>query len=297
MQGIKIDPEFQDLLPALDKQVYEALEASILEHGCRDPLVTWQGYLIDGHNRLSVCQAHGIPFKTVEKEFCSRDEVLAWIIKNQMSRRNLTPMQYSNYLGRLYNLEKQSLGGKKKSGEGASNPQNEDLKLKTSKRIGDEQGVASSTVERCGKLNTTIDAIGKVSPEARRKILTKDVPIDKRTLEALAPKAEVEDKEPSSEDKEKLKKIEKLALSIEGGTYEKETYRTPASSKTRGAPGDSSFNTTTNKHLPPANPAVKELTDEFYLKLQRLTKENESAQLQANLQLSISILEALYELA
>lgn len=92
MQTLKIDPEFQSLIPALSDDERAELEASLKAEGCRDALVVWagQGVLLDGHNRYAICQAHGIPFQVVERTFESRDHVIVWIVKNQLARRNLS---------------------------------------------------------------------------------------------------------------------------------------------------------------------------------------------------------------
>ena len=42
-EGVVIDEEFRVLLPALDDETFRLLEESILQHGCRDPLVLWNG--------------------------------------------------------------------------------------------------------------------------------------------------------------------------------------------------------------------------------------------------------------
>ena len=86
---MKIDSEFKNLIPALTDEEYKGLEQSILSEGCRDALVLWGDILVDGHNRYEICTRHNIPFKTVQKEFTSRDDVLLWMIDTQFSRRNL----------------------------------------------------------------------------------------------------------------------------------------------------------------------------------------------------------------
>ena len=111
MQNILIDQEFKSFLPILNKETYESLEANLLQSGCRDALVLWGDILIDGHNRYEICTKHDIPFKTVQKEFGSRDEVLIWIITTQMSRRNLTLEQLRYYRGKHYEAEKKIQGG------------------------------------------------------------------------------------------------------------------------------------------------------------------------------------------
>jgi len=119
---IIIDEEFKYLLPELDPETFRLLTENILEHGCRDPLVLWRGrkdnaddkdragILIDGYNRFKICTEHNIPFSTIDKEFDSREEVLIWIIQNQVSRRNLTPIQLSHFRGLHYQADKKIQG-------------------------------------------------------------------------------------------------------------------------------------------------------------------------------------------
>jgi len=92
---MNIDVEFRSVIPALSKEEYEGLEQSIVSEGCRDALITWQGILIDGHNRFEICTKHGIEYTTTEKDFANRDDVMCWIIDNQLSRRNLA--EYVRY--------------------------------------------------------------------------------------------------------------------------------------------------------------------------------------------------------
>ena len=61
MHKLKILPEFKNLIRPLKKKEYLQLEANILSDGCRDPIVVWKRYIIDGHNRYEICMRHGIP--------------------------------------------------------------------------------------------------------------------------------------------------------------------------------------------------------------------------------------------
>lgn len=92
---IVIDQEFQSLIPPLSDDEYEGLEKSILTEGFHEwePIVTWNGTIIDGHNRYAICDEHGIAFKTVERDFPSRDAAKIWILGHQMNRRNLSSGQ------------------------------------------------------------------------------------------------------------------------------------------------------------------------------------------------------------
>lgn len=87
---IQIDKEFKDLIPPLQKEERDQLEANIKAEGCRDPLTVWGDILMDGHNRHEICTRLNIPFKTVEISFPDRSHAIEWVIKNQFGRRNLS---------------------------------------------------------------------------------------------------------------------------------------------------------------------------------------------------------------
>jgi len=86
---MKIDNEFKDLIPELAPEELFQLEENIKRDGCRDPLVLWNGVLVDGHNRYDICKRNDLPFQTIERAFENRSEVIEWIITNQFGRRNL----------------------------------------------------------------------------------------------------------------------------------------------------------------------------------------------------------------
>lgn len=98
---LQINKEFKELIPPLSVDEYKQLEENILTDGCREPLVTWNSTIVDGHNRYNICTENDIPFDTVEKNFKNREEVIHWIILNQFGRRNLTVVQRSELALRL----------------------------------------------------------------------------------------------------------------------------------------------------------------------------------------------------
>ena len=210
MQTIIIDEEFKALLPALDKETYAALEENLITNGCRDALILWNDILIDGHNRYELCRKHNIPFSTVSKDFESRDEVLIWIISNQVARRNLTQMQLSFYRGLHYKADKKivtNASGKNQHSEVDAQNGHQPQIGSTAGRLAEQYNVSRNTIRRDALLSEAIDAIGEISPEAKRKILSGEVDISKRDLESLSSK-------PNGE-------VETLAAEIEDGTYEK----------------------------------------------------------------------------
>ena len=57
---MEIDNEFRNYIRPLSSEEFEKLEASILSEGIRDPLVIWQGILLDGYHRYKIAQEHGL---------------------------------------------------------------------------------------------------------------------------------------------------------------------------------------------------------------------------------------------
>jgi len=96
-QEIVIDPEFKGLIPPLTDDERRDLEASLKADGCISPLVVWYEHniLLDGHNRHELCLQHDIECEVHEIVLDSREAAKAWIIRNQLGRRNLNESQRS----------------------------------------------------------------------------------------------------------------------------------------------------------------------------------------------------------
>ena len=75
---LKIDEDFKNLIRPLSQDEYLQLEANLLLDGCREPITTWNGIIVDGHNRYEICKKHNIPFNVQPKEFDCREEVIIW---------------------------------------------------------------------------------------------------------------------------------------------------------------------------------------------------------------------------
>ena len=102
-----IDKEFQSYMPALTPEEYNLLQAKICSDGRCDPLVLWKGHniLLDGHNRLEICESNEIEYKTREVALNSRAEALVWIFENQCGRRNWTASQRAMLAAKVANLK------------------------------------------------------------------------------------------------------------------------------------------------------------------------------------------------
>jgi hypothetical protein len=92
--SLKVNPEFQTLIPPLTDDEYKRLETSLVNNGWegwRGPILVWDGVIVDGHNSYRICQEYGIAFTTKEMHFSGEDSAKLFIIDNQLKRRNLPP--------------------------------------------------------------------------------------------------------------------------------------------------------------------------------------------------------------
>ncbi len=87
---LRIDPELQVFITPLSADEYHNLEVDILANGCREPLVVWNGVIVDGHHRYEICRRHDLDFKAREESFSSKIEAMLWMYKEQNCRRNLS---------------------------------------------------------------------------------------------------------------------------------------------------------------------------------------------------------------
>ena len=187
---LTIDPEFASIIPPLREEEQKQLEENILADGVViNPLIVWNGVIVDGHNRYRILQHHPeLQFTTYEKAFSDRYEAIAWICKNQLGRRNLTLQQFKYLMGHQYKAEKTAYGGDRKNNAPKSSYQNGNLilKEKTCERIAAENGVARNTVIRAEQFANGVDAAEEAVPGIKQEILTGSIKPTEKAVTAIA---------------------------------------------------------------------------------------------------------------
>ncbi len=178
MRELRIDPEFEGIIPALTPEEFGQLEENILAEGTiLTAIIVWNDVIIDGHNRYRIAQKHPhISFNVYEKAFADRYEAMAWICLNQLGRRNLTERQKKILIGKRYIAKRQTLGGDRKSDEARkSNPQSEDLIFPkddtTAKAIAREVGVGHATVERAAQMVEGLEIAERIEPGIMTEVI------------------------------------------------------------------------------------------------------------------------------
>lgn len=194
MINLKIDPEFQSQIPPLTDDEFKQLEENILKEGkLISPLIVWNNTLVDGHNRYAILQKHPeIYFSTMPLRFENREEAVAWICRNQLGRRNLSPEQKRYLLGKQYEAEKKAAkifrGNQytlaKKSG--GDHGDNHHSGKKTCDRIAEENGVSKDTVIRASKYMKGVEIAEELMPGLKQSILSGQTKVSKADMHRLA---------------------------------------------------------------------------------------------------------------
>lgn len=83
---------YADIIPVADDTDQAALRDSIKSTGLVEPIVLYQGAILDGRHRYKACQLTGMAYRFVEFE--GNDEAaLKFVLAKNVARRNLTTAQ------------------------------------------------------------------------------------------------------------------------------------------------------------------------------------------------------------
>ena len=119
MKTLSIHP-YANIFPEMNEHEFSALREDIRINGLREPILTYQGKIIDGRNRLKACRE--LKIEPTTRECPENGSVVALIVSLNFHRRHLTKSQ-KNAIGvevekafKAEALKRQSEGGKKAGG-------------------------------------------------------------------------------------------------------------------------------------------------------------------------------------
>ena len=212
---MEVKEEFKNLIPALSAEEYAQLEANILEEGIREPIITWNGFIIDGHNRYDIATRFDLEYKTTSKHFASEESVKEWMILNQFGRRNL-----SNYQRSVLALELEEVFSKKAKEKElerkttfAKSQKSSMQTLNTNKELSNISGIGQQTIARVKKIQA------KAPEEVKAKLATGEVSIN-------AAYKEIKKEEKKEELQEKKKEYEKRIESNTNNEFKVDIFNT-----------------------------------------------------------------------
>jgi hypothetical protein len=94
-----------DLFPMMDEAALAELAADIKAESQREPILLWEGKIIDGRNRYEACKLAGVEPVFKKIEFPGGEaEALAYVVSRNLKRRHLTRPQRDGVIVKLRGL-------------------------------------------------------------------------------------------------------------------------------------------------------------------------------------------------
>ena len=180
--NFRIDEGFKKLIPPLSPEEFSILEKECAEYGIRDALVvaSFPGsnglILIDGHNRYGISKKHNISFKTIRVDFQSREDAEAYIIRNQLGRRNISNYVRAELALKLKPVIAEKAKERQKGGQGGVLLNQNSEKANTSKELAKAAGVSHDTIH---KVEVIKEKAHELDPRTIEDLRRGDVSINK----------------------------------------------------------------------------------------------------------------------
>ena len=199
--SLRVDPEYEKLLPKMSAEEFAELKASIQAEGQHYPIVANEDLeILDGHHRFKACEELGIEPDFEVRKFEDKLLEKKFVIEANLRRRHLNKFQLVELAVPLLEIEKelakkrQAAGGKMgRNMQLGLAPDDAKLAFKKSKAtaaVAKKVGVSTRTFERGKKI------LEKASEEDKEKLREGKTSIAKVYREVVEPEKEAEQTAP-----------------------------------------------------------------------------------------------------
>lgn len=158
---LNTDPEFRKLSIPSKKEELLRLEESLLREACKDAILVWDGYILDGHKRYEICSYEEIELKVKKMNFRTKEEAALWICSRRLEEQKKGSVPYRYLAGEKCLLEKrfwEVSDGKQKDGKTVASKV---TGWRGTGGIAEELGIHESSLHRCKKFAKAMDCIAE----------------------------------------------------------------------------------------------------------------------------------------
>lgn len=170
---LKTDSEFQWLHISMTEEKLKRLEYNINQRGVTKPIITWKGFIVDGHKRYGIYHRRKIPFTVRNLDSWSRYAVLNWLCDSNLKRFDVTDEYRKYFIGRKFLIQMDSsdhhLG---RSVSGSINPRPLHNKYIIAQDLGTEFKISRNTVVKYSQYSEALDSIRSREPDIAQNILS-----------------------------------------------------------------------------------------------------------------------------
>lgn len=192
---LKINSVFQTLSYPYSKEEFAKLEEGIMKEGCLEPIIIWQGTIIDGHKRYKICIDNVLPYESRDMDFDSEDDAVIWVCKQRIGNFDKDNRYHRYLIGKWYiaqkNINKRNRKPVIKECESAAEPDCEDGKdakkfIDTSAQVASKVGTTRSIVQVGGDYADAMDKIRVKDPELFDSFIRDEIPFGFNTVIGMA---------------------------------------------------------------------------------------------------------------
>lgn len=176
------DRVFLSLSVPLQPEQERELEESLLLDGCREPIITWNGVIIDGHKRYHFCSAEGIEYSTEEMDFLSTEEAISWVCRKHIPKYGKKSVPYRYLVGRFYKAQKEIYREIRKQPESMRRIQLNPEWDRVSYYIAEELNLHHATIESHGAYAAAMEQIADKAWNLFEAILSETITASKNNI-------------------------------------------------------------------------------------------------------------------
>jgi hypothetical protein len=159
--------------PSMGDIEFDALSKSIAKVGLLNPIVLFEGKVIDGWHRYLACTDEGIELKTIN--LADDIDPQEYVIAQNKERRHLTQSQLATAAIKVYEWHSEGNNNLPNSAQYAEladdNKINDLGNVKTSAQIAEIAGVSTRTIEQAKQVET------KATPEIKAKVQSGEISV------------------------------------------------------------------------------------------------------------------------
>lgn len=191
---LKKDEDFLFLIQPLDAAASAEFEEDVFDNGCKRPIETWKGFIVDGNKRYDVCINYELPYETVELDLPDKLAVMDYICTIQLKRGDLSDDYFKYLIGKRLSL-RIAMGTVQNEGMDSFAVRVQANRNRgTQQKYAEETGFAVPTVRKYREYSESIDIIRKKQKELAILILTTKVRVSHESVIEISrlPKEEVQ---------------------------------------------------------------------------------------------------------
>ena len=175
---LKIHSVLSSLIQPLSPDEYELLALDLIEYGCKEPILTWNGYILDGHKRYDICTEYNIPFRIKKSHLVMLNEAISYVCETQLKRKDLKYERYKYLIGKWYSAQRELAEREAEYSLKTSDPVTPaQAANRRCLMIGKKLSISTGTVNKYRFFQEAADTIARSAPQLGRKMITGEMKI------------------------------------------------------------------------------------------------------------------------